>query len=67
MSQDKDKPDDRLCELAKSSEQKAEDVNPPAPKTAEERFVEQVQGLLDSVDPSRLNDTWEGCGGDAAN
>jgi len=67
MSQDEEKPDDRLCELAKSSDQEPGEVKPPSPKTAEERFVEEVQGLLRSVDPSRLNDTWEGCGVDAAN
>ena len=66
MSQDKEKPDDRPCELAKSSDQEPEDVTPPSPKTVEERFVEQVQALLHSVDPSHVNDTWEGCGGDAA-
>ena len=53
MSEEKEKPDDRLCELAKSSDQEPGDVNPPSPKTAEERFVEQVQALLHSVDPSR--------------
>jgi hypothetical protein len=66
VSQDKEKPDDRPGELVKSSDQEPEDVNPPSPKTALERFVEQVQGLLASADPSHPNDTWEGCGGDAA-
>ena len=66
MSQDKEKPDDRLSELAKSSDQEPGDVKHHRAKTAEERFDEQVQGLLDSVDPSHLNDTWEGCGGDTA-
>jgi hypothetical protein len=65
MSEEKDKPDEGLSELAKSSEQEPGDVNPPSRKTAEERFAEQVQALLHSVDPSRFNDTWEGCGGDA--
>ena len=66
MPQDKEKPDDRPGKLAKSSDQEAEDVKPPSPKTAEERFVEEVQRLLVSADPSHPNDTWEGCGGDAA-
>ena len=66
MPQDKENPDDRLSELAKSSDQEPGDVNPPLPKTAEERFEEQVQGLLRSVDPSHVDDTWEGCGGNPA-
>ena len=66
MCQDKEKPDDRLCELAKSSDQEPGHVNPASPKTAEERFAEKVQVLLNSVDPSHSNDSWEGRGGDAA-
>jgi hypothetical protein len=66
MSQDQEKPDDRLCEPEKSSDQEPASVNPPSPKTALERFAEEVQELLLSVDPSQPNDTWEGCGGDAA-
>ena len=66
MSKEKEKPNDRLCELAKSPDQEPAHVNPPPPKTAEEQFVDQVQALLRSVDPSQFDDTWEGCGGDAA-
>ncbi len=66
MPQDKEKPDDRLGELAKSSDQEPGYSNPPSPKTAEERFEEQVQRLLRSVDPSHVDDTWEGCGGNPA-
>ncbi len=66
MSQDKEKPDDRLREPEKSSDQEPASVNPPSPKTAEERFAEEVQELLQSVDPSHFNDTWEGCDGDDA-
>jgi hypothetical protein len=66
MSEEKEKPDDRLRELVIPSDQTPGDINPSSTGTAEERFVQQVQGLLDSIDPSQFNDTWEGCGGDAA-
>jgi hypothetical protein len=66
MPQDQEQPDDPLCDPEKSSDQEAGSVNPPSPKTAEERFAEEVQELLQSVDPSHFNDTWEGCDGDAA-
>jgi hypothetical protein len=66
MSENKENPDDRLSEPAKSSDQAPGYVKPAAQKTAEERFIEQVQGLLDAGDPSHFGDTWEGCVGDAA-
>ena len=67
MSQDKETPDDLLSELAESPDQEPGSVNPPLRKTAEEQFEEQLQRLLRSVDPSQVNDTWEGCGGNAPN
>ncbi len=66
MPQDKENPDNQLGELPKSSDLEPGPVDPASPKTAEERFEEQVQRLLRSVDPSHVDDTWEGCGRDAA-
>ncbi len=66
MSQDQKKPDDPVCAPEKCSDQEPAAVDPPAPKTALERFTEEVQEMLRSVDPSHFNDTWEGCDGDAA-
>jgi hypothetical protein len=66
MSKEKAEPDDRLSEFAKSSDQEPGKLNPPAPKTALERFDEQVQALLRSGDSSHFDDSWEGCGRDAA-
>ena len=61
MSENKKNPDDGLSEAAKSSDQAPGSVKPAAQKTAEEQFIEQVQRLLDAVDPAHFGDTWEGC------
>ena len=66
MSEEAENPDDRLSEPAKSSDQAPGYVKSAAQKAAEERFIEQVQGLLDAVDPAHFGDTWEGCDRDAA-
>ena len=66
MSEEKENPADRVSAPAKSSEEEPGYVKPAAQKTAEEQFIEHVQGLLDTVDPSHFNDTWEGCTGDPA-
>jgi hypothetical protein len=66
MSPNNETPDDQPGGLDKSPENEPGEAKPPLPKSAEERFLEQVEGLRNSVDPSYVNDTWEHCGEDAA-
>jgi hypothetical protein len=66
MSSYNDEPNDRLGWLDESSEKEPGAAKPPLPNSAEERFLKQVQELLNFVDPSHVSDSWEKCSEDAA-
>jgi len=64
MSGDQKNPEERVPEPENSSDPEPGTAEHSVQMFAQEHFLEHVQELLQSVDPSQFVDSWDGCVGD---